>query len=83
MKIAQLITVKISTVITKLLLQEARGYRNADPRIEWCSSGGSESTIEFISAETRPMTGTVSVNVQTYRQLHSLRRDLPGRIISE
>ncbi len=82
-QITQLITLKIYTVSIKPLLQAARGYRNADPRVEWCSPGGSEYTIEFISAGTRPMTGTVSVNVQTYLQLHSLRRDLPGRIISE
>ncbi len=73
---------KIYTVSIKPLLQAAERVSHADPRVEWCSPGGSEYHDRILSAGTRPMTGTVSVNGANLPQLHSLRRDLPGRIIS-
>ena len=83
--------VKISTIdYTQNLYGEYKatvtgggeGIATLIPVLNGVHQAGLNTTIEFISAETRPMTGTVSVNGTNLPTASFLRRDLPGRIIS-
>lgn len=58
------------------------GIATLIPVLNGVHQAGLSTTIEFISAETRPMTGTVSVNSANLPTASFLRRDLPRRIIS-
>lgn len=58
------------------------GIATLIPVLNGVHQAGLSTTIQFTRAEDKIMSGTVSVNVLTYRQLHSLRRGSPGRIIS-
>ncbi len=58
------------------------GIATLIPVLNGVHQAGLNTTIEFISAGTRPMTGTVSVNGANLPAASFLRRDLPGHIIS-
>lgn len=58
------------------------GIATLIPVLNGVHQAGLSTTIEFISAETRPMTGTVSVNGANLPTASFPSQDLPGRIIS-